>query len=490
MLKKLFKYKYFTEIFLVITLSLASIISILYFIPESLRLDESQSIIQSNRPFPELVESLARDVHMPLYATLLHVWINIFGNNIPTSRFLSLLFFLLSICVWYFFTLDFTKKRRIAVYSTLLFTFSPFLQWFGSELRMYSLFTLLTLCLHYFFFKIFYVNKGNLYNWLGYTFFVIAGIYTHYLFFLFLFCQVVYLLFNMQLFDIKKRWQLLYCFAFSALLFVPWLWYVNKLNTAGSQAPLLAKPTTSDLFNLYSNSIFGFQSDSLNTSILATWPLVGFFSTLLLQKRVTQIKLKHYYLVTMAFLPTFILFVVSLTVRPIFLSRYLIMCLPPLYLLITLILFSFPNNFLKNAKHVFLSLIIFSLIVQINDRFSPVKEDYRGVINEVIAQASPEDVVATTAPFTIFPFEYYYNGSAKLVTLPNWDRKNSIPQFSESKVSEELKGLAQVHKKLYLVSSYDQGYEKNIESLVSSKLDFERKKEFPRIKLSVFSFRR
>ena len=86
MLKKILNSKLFPHIFLVILIGLATLISVRFWLPESLRLDESQSIWQSNRSYMDMLEVLARDVHMPLYGTLLHFWMDVFGNNISTNR--------------------------------------------------------------------------------------------------------------------------------------------------------------------------------------------------------------------------------------------------------------------------------------------------------------------------------------------------------------------------------------------------------------------
>ncbi len=195
------KIPYFFLIFLV---GVSTTVSLYFFLPESLRLDESQSMIQANRPYFGMLESVARDVHMPLYGTLLHGWLALFGNSITTNRILSLSFYLASICMVFVFTWEFTHKQKIAIYVSTMFTLSPFLNWFGSELRMYSMFIFLTLCLHYLFFKIFCRNLGTWYHWLLYLICLILGVFTHYLFLLFIFCQVFFLAFNYQLLSGKK----------------------------------------------------------------------------------------------------------------------------------------------------------------------------------------------------------------------------------------------------------------------------------------------
>jgi mannosyltransferase len=437
-----------------------------------------------------MLEVLARDVHMPLYGTLLHHWINFFGNNISTNRILSLAFYLGSIYASFIVTWEFTRKQRVSLYVATMFTISPFLNWFGSELRMYSLFTFLTLCLHYIFFKIFYRQQSNWYYWIIYLICLLLGIYTHYFFLVFIFAQVVFLVFNKGLISVKQRWILGCVLFLAAASLAPWVLYVKYINSASSQTPLLAKPSTVDLFNLYSNHLFGFQDDYLNTIILSVWPIAGLFVLFLLQKKNQTIQSKHYYLATMAFFPTALLFIVSWLIRPIFLSRYLIMCLPPLYILVALLLFAQKNNLLKIIRPVFLILMIITLGVQITNANSPVKEDYRGVINNVIAKVQRNDIVAVTAPFTVYPFDYYYNGSAKLVTIPSWDRKSGIPAFDEPKFVKQVDDLSKNNSRLYLVMSYDQGYETRIVDIMKSKLDFESEQNYPRIKLMVFRFKK
>jgi hypothetical protein len=93
-----------------------------------------------------------------------------------------------------------------------------------------------------------------------------------------------------------------------------------------------------------------------------------------------------------------------------------------------------------------------------------VKEDYRSVAATVAAEAGPQDIVAVSAPFTIYPFEYYYRGPAQLVTLPLWDRQanGAIPAFSSKSLPGEVGQIKSSHRNIYLVLSQDQGYEETV----------------------------
>jgi mannosyltransferase len=95
---------------------------------------------------------------------------------------------------------------------------------------------------------------------------------------------------------------------------------------------------------------------------------------------------------------------------------------------------------------------------------TPVKEDYRDAVAYLNAHAMPQDIAVVSAPFTIYPVEYYYRASAPLATLPVWDRYTfgPIPAFAENDLPAEVSSLADNHQNLWLLLSYNQGYEDKI----------------------------
>jgi mannosyltransferase len=529
---KFFKSPYFNFVYIVFLMSLVFVISNRYFIPESLRLDESQSIWQANRSLRDMLEVNARDVHMPLYNILLHNWMNYFGNNIFTNRLLSLVFFILTIPMSFLVTRLITKKSEIGLYVGTLLTFSPFANWFGNELRMYSMLIFFTLCSHYYFLKLYEAKKTSLFLWINYFIFSLLGIYTHYFFILFIICQLIFFVFNSKSFIPGTKFNFLKVGITLAACISPWIAYVKYINTAGSQTPLLVKPSTVDLFNVYSNHFFGFQNDYNNSLILSMWPLFGVLCLYFLQKRdystksnfsiskisqsnnqqlrfdvindqqqLNEIENQHklgsnlfsnryIYIGLMAFLPTAILFLVSTFVRPVFLSRYLIMCLVPTYIIISSLLFSFQGKVVYFLRFGLVSAMVLALFVQITSPDIVVKENYRGIINYVINQSQNTDVIAVSAPFTIYPFYYYYNGSAKLSTIPQWDLTTAIPEFTEENLAKQMQEFKEKNKRLYLVLSYDQGYEKKIKNYADSNFKFISEQTFsPKLNLYIYDLK-
>jgi mannosyltransferase len=343
----------------------------------------------------------------------------------------------------------------------LLFTISPYMNWYANELRMYSLLVLVTMLSHYFFLRIYFNKSRSWLNWLLYLLLSIIGIYTHYFFFLVLLSQLIFYFLFWFKFP-KYSFRNLVIIASTIILsFIPWVWLVLSLGNAKNQSPLLIKPSSIDFFNIYSQQVFGFQSDYVNSLILSFWPILGLLALLLLKKN-NSLKPEFIYLGLVTFIPILVSFVVSYSLRPIFLSRYLSICIPSMYIIISFVLFNYNVIMSRIIRILIVYIMFFALFLQITSFATPVKENYREAINYIIKTTQKNDLVAISAPFTIFTFDYYYNGSNKLVTIPSWDRKTVIPAFNKQTMSEQVNSYIPNHNKIYLLLSYDQGYEKEV----------------------------
>ncbi|MCQ3814265.1 MAG: glycosyltransferase family 39 protein [Acidimicrobiia bacterium] len=109
--------------------------------PSPLWLDEALSVNIALLDFAQLVEALRHDGHPLLYYWLLGDWIDIFGESDFAVRSLSGIFSVLCIPMLYK-----TAQRygpAVAKTTLLLATSSPFLLRYATEVRMYSLLTLL-----------------------------------------------------------------------------------------------------------------------------------------------------------------------------------------------------------------------------------------------------------------------------------------------------------------------------------------------------------
>ena len=107
-------------------------------------------------------------------------------------------------------------------------------------------------------------------------------------------------------------------------------------------------------------------------------------------------------------------------------------------------------------------------------------------------QVRPSDIVAISAPFTVYPIDYYYRGTAKIDTIPQWDRFNrgAIPSFSKADLIKQLNSYKNTYDRMFVVLSYNQGYEDETKDYLDH--NFERLKLIrysPGLELRVYKLR-
>jgi mannosyltransferase len=425
---------------------------------QSIRLDEAQSLWQTSHSPGEMLRVVAEDVHVPLYHVILHFWQLYFGNGIQAARLLSLLFLLVTIPLAYLLARQ-ILIRGWALFATVIFSFMPFMDWYGSEARMYTLLVMMATLSQYFYIKILRSGKG----WGGYAVSALVGAYSHYFFSFNLAAQAIYFLFNRRRFPRGsfKRFIVVALLVGAAL--APWIWYFHSLGSGQNTTPHLARPTTVDFFNVFSQFLFGFQNNHINTILVSCWPLTVLIAFLAVN-RGQKVNLAVGYIATAAFLPVIIAFLLSFVVNPFFLSRYMISCVAPLVILTVWLISNYGRRLSLVASIILVLAVVLGSAQQYASSTTPVKEDYKQVAQQLGRQAKAQDLVVISAPFTIYPFEYYYNGQAQIVTLPIWDRHaiGGLPAFSPKELPNQVKQLNKNHRNIYLLLSQDQGYEENI----------------------------
>lgn len=439
----------------------AIIVSITLFSHESIRLDETQSVWQVSHNIPRMLEIVAQDVHVPLYHFILHYWTYFFGTSPAAVRAPSLIFFIISIPFVFLLT-RFILSRRWALVVTALYTFSPFMNWYANEARMYTLLALMVVISQYFFIRI---MQGKKNSWPWYLVAALLGAYSHYFFLFSLATQGIFFLLNFKKFP-KKTFIKFVGTAAAVLAFLsPWLYYFISQGAAADEKPLLSRPSSVDFFNAYSQFLFGFQSISLNTILVSCWPLVVVLAFFIVRRHV-KLSFPMSYILFAAFIPVLVAYGLSFVVNPLFISRYLIASLTPLLILTTW----FISLHSKKGAIVGVTITLLATAVlfttQMTSAFTPVRENYQSVVSDVTKKATPNDVIAISTPFTVYPFEYYYKGTSQIVTLPNWDRQNPgpVPAYNAKTLPEQVTKLIKGHTYVYLVLSYNQGYEKNIQT--------------------------
>lgn len=470
------KSRSFLYLFIGIVL-LASLLNGVTLFGQSIRLDEAQSIWVATKPISTIMTLTSQDVHVPLYNVMLHFWIQIFGSDISVLRMMSFLLFVLTLPPLFLFAKE-ASERKVALVAICLFAFSPFILWYTSEARMYTLFTFVTSLNHLFFLRV--IRSQGVKGKLGYFISLILGLYTHYFFLFLVFTQGIFILVR-WIVDARKQknqdesfvkamlcqsrlpFTVIFLMLGSAVFFVPWVAYVLLNGGASQTQPLIPPPTTFNVLQTYINFIFGFQPDKIQGILISLWPLsvLILFFVFTKRNRVRMQDIDYFVLVT--FLPVIVVFLVSF-IRSIFLSRYLILVTPTFFFLIAWILMHYTK---RVATYVIVGTVVVMTgfyIYQNTSSQTPVREDYKSTTEFLSSHAKPSDIILVSAPFTVYPIEYYYTGTARIATIPEWDRykRGSIPPFSLSDLGKSMAQYKKDYYHVYLVLSYDQGYEKKI----------------------------
>ena len=466
--------------------------SIFVFMEKSLRLDEAQSLFQTNGSVGVTIQLIAEDIHLPIYFVLLHIWKLIFGSSIFAIRSLSLLFMLAALPAIYFLGKT-AYSKTVGLIAVVFCSLSPFLNWFASETRMYTLLFLVTSLNQMYFIRIWQPKKdGNTSNtWLLYMITTWIGVYTHFFFTFMLAVQAIFYFTHIKIFPKNSFKKLAITGGVSAVMLGAWF-YLRSIVGSSNSAPLLVPPSSVDVFNVFSNLIIGFQSISLNTFFLALWPLAILLSFTLLTKHRDMTATTKYFLLSLI-IPITLVFIVSSTIRSLFLSRYLIIVMPSLIMLVLLSLTIYSK---KTFKYLTIVLFIFAysfLMFEAHSSKTPTNENYRGVAAYVTKQAVSSDLFVVTAPFLTYPVEYYYRGNAKLTTFPIWNRYEEIkqiPRFSEADMIEKFTGWSKDHTKFYVLMGYDQGYEEKVRLYLDSNYERIEVREFsPKLNLYVYKIK-
>ncbi|MFZ1250446.1 MAG: glycosyltransferase family 39 protein [Candidatus Microsaccharimonas sp.] len=435
---------------------------LIYYIPlanESLRLDESQSIWQASHSLKETLFIVAQDVHVPLYHVIFHFWITIFGTSTAMIRLLSFILFLLTMPFIYLLGRTILSRKWSLVVVGLI-ALSPFISWYANEARMYTLLGLMSVLCQYLFIRI---MRGQKSSWPWYVLVCMIGVYSHYFFIFNLATQALFFFFNLKRFPKGSFLKFVGTAIATAASLSPWIVYFISMGAASNTKPNIAPPTPIDFFNVYSQFLFGFQSTALNTILIAFWPLMVVLALMMVRKFYKP-DLAVYYIATAAFVPVLLAYLLSFVVSPFFLSRYMIAAVIPLYILIAWILSRYSKKIAVTAVVIVFALTALLSSHQLYANDAPVRENYKILVDDIKKEATPNDVIVMSSPFTVYPFEYYYDGPLQIKTLPIWDRQNPGPvtAYDREQLPEQVETLRKGHQNIYLVLSYDQGYEEEI----------------------------
>jgi mannosyltransferase len=387
--------------------------------------DEGRNIDVSSRSLAVIATAKEMDIHPPLYFYTLHLWMLGAGRSEFAVRFLSVFFSLLTIPLFYRFSVatgtnpNQTLNHLFGLLAATVAAFAPFYVSEAQETRMYTMAIFLTTASAYFLYRAWREGGGLL--WAGYVLTSALSIYTHYSAGFILIAENAFLGLMLLVTAYRQgEWsRILRGWVLSqlgiALLYLPQMRIALRQYVAYENPTMGVPDLPSFLLQVWRGFSLGPADELIQAPpflagiafILVLGLIIGLTS---LNSQISILNSQLIWLCLWLVLPILLYFYV-LRDRPFFHPRYIMLATPPYYLLLAYAL----GQIWKRVPAVGLLSVVFLLTAFVPaiqaDYFDPTgfSEDTRGLVRFIEKQARENDVVLIDVPY---PFDYYYHGRA------------------------------------------------------------------------------
>ncbi|KKS98207.1 MAG: hypothetical protein UV73_C0003G0149 [Candidatus Gottesmanbacteria bacterium GW2011_GWA2_43_14] len=358
----------------------------LFYFNQSVWRDEAFSYFMAKPNLVKIIITTAQDFNPPLYYLLLHLWIYLAGHSDLGLRLLSLIFHLIGSYFAYLIGKKITD-RKFAVFIFLFYLVNPMLLYYAFEMRMYSLYALMsTAALYFFLFK----------NWRGYTISAVLGLYSH-TFFLMLPLSLA-----VHDYVFRSRKKQLFLILKPLLYFLPWLPVVAVQFVKSKESWIypvdwqLVRSSLGNLFTGYQGTPWYFWK---YTFIISLGIIFLGFSGLRKNKKTAAM------FILPVILPLFLILSYSMVKRPIYVNRYLIFITVCEIFAVSFGIFALK----KKTRRYLLAVSLFALTVYFNFYIVPFrkKTDFKSALREINASIEESDYIYTETPIAYLETAYY-----------------------------------------------------------------------------------
>jgi 4-amino-4-deoxy-L-arabinose transferase-like glycosyltransferase len=430
---------------------------------QPLRGDESFSIQFSAHELDWLFPNIANvEPNPPFYYLLLHYWMAPLGQSEFVTRFLSLLFGVISVPLIY--RLGRAMGRpSVGALAAVLLAINPFQVWHAQDVRNYTVWPALSMASLVF--LLLALRQGRLRHWVGYAGLALLSVYTHYYDLFLLFFQNLFFLALVIRHRREKKmpWpqpgpplrSWLATQAFLAVAFVPWLIYGSSRLTAvteGSSPPLWAVFTRClTAFSIGETVPDAFRM--LSVPLLAILLIAGLVLAFGAERSLAV------FLILYIVVPSVCVFGVA-QVRPLFRERYLNAIAPAYYLVMSWALLS-ARQALPRWKSVPLATGVaflgLSAGYSLNNYFyNPAFQkspDWRALTAYLAQQTQPGDMIVLNYPDPTF--SYYYHGQTPSVILP----RGLLSEQEKAQTVQALDAVAEKYQRIWFYPLTDPGWD-------------------------------
>jgi hypothetical protein len=389
---------------------------------QSIWLDEIHTMNESNpeTKLSELYDAIMTGEQMPpLYFYILYFIFKVFGYTTFVARLFSAILGILSIYGIYILGKELINKK-VGLISALILTINPFHLYFSQEARPYILLFLFSIFSFFYLIKL--IKQTHIKNSIYYGVFTGLMLISHFFGLFILLSQLFILLFFLIINEGEKKirfFKLSFLAGFIIIaLFLPALEIFIK--TTEIKEFWIPAPTL-DTYTLIFKEFFG--NSEMVLTLLSVFVLFYFFNlskekkTIIKYSEIIDNKLVFSFII---FLPWISIVLLVPLIRsylsvPMIISRYFIVILPAIILIISIGLFQFKNKIILSG--FVLLLFIFSLtdIFIVKKYYSePNKAQFRDVSSFINDNSAKEEKIYTTLSWY---FQYFIK-KQKLIDKP------------------------------------------------------------------------
>lgn len=360
---------------------------------KSLWFDEAFSVALTRLDWTSMWHVITQqEANMMLYYALLHFWLQL-GTGEFVARAASTVFAVATLVPLYALGRHLLGQRQAAI-AVMLMVVNSFFVRYAQELRGYSLVLLLTTTASYLF--LIAIEKPSWKRWGVYVVVSALAVYAHFFGALVVAAHALCLVVSRRRQISWANFAVLYGLIW--LLISPLVW----LSWGRSVLGWIIAPSLGTVYRLF-GALTGGGRTLLWTYFAVC--VVAVASTMVGRPGYRRGSWNKVFLLSWLLVPLITTFVVSITFKPIFVPRYLIVMLPPLVLLAASGIVALPRSWLRITTFiVMLALSIRGLVGWY--KASPT-EDWRSASAYVLSTARPGDGMVFEAPYVRIPFEYY-----------------------------------------------------------------------------------
>jgi mannosyltransferase len=436
---------------------------------KSLWADEATSIAIAGTKWWDFgAVTMRSELNMAFYHLLLFPWLRV-GSSESWIRGLSVMFSLATLPMLYGLAKQLIGRQAARLALLLTAVHAVHVQ-YAQEARGYSLVVLLVTASWWLFVQC--AQRPGFWNVISYTIINVLLAYTHFYGMLVPPAQMIVLILVRR----PGAWPCVASISVALLCFVPIAFFLATRNSG--QGDWIREQKTLNLPGiLYALTGSFYEAHQAWAHILPAAYCVSITCACALSGRCSHDDQPSLLILLVGFCVPLGLAICAAMVNPLFLPRYLLICLPPFVLLAALGL----SQFSKGLRTCVLGTILLTSFCADHYYYSTVtKEAWRSACELLIGQARHGDTIILYAPLARWPFEYYVrrDGRSDLLSLVSYPRWNALfevnGEYAYSRhfpmPDNALTDLvAARYERVWLVLSHD-GFEKLGRAAVSRSL--------------------